>query len=308
MVMPAGADSITFCESLRPGLSRPGSRVRLTATMSQATAPQSLQPQEGWVVQHLFFHVDHGLWAALTPQEQAERTARLQTTVDAIRAHPKTQLLTFSMVGPKADLGFMLLTPDMQDSDRFAKQLALALGPDALSPSWSYLSMTEWTEYSESEEEAAARLQKTEGLEPGTEAFEKRLGEWKAHMSKYYQDRLYPNMPDWPVMCFYPMSKRRNVGANWYAQDFAKRRELMGGHAKTGRKYAGKVRQLITGSTGLDSHEWGVTLFAHDVFQIKSIVYEMRWDEVTTQFGEFGDFFIGIQLPVPALLERVLSA
>lgn len=267
-----------------------------------------LVPQEGWTVQHLFYHVDPGYWAALTPAEKAERAARLQSTVESIRSHPKTQLLTFSIVGPKADIGFILLTPDLHDADRFAKQLGTGLGPDVLAPAWNYLSMTEWTEYSESEEEAAARIQRTENLQPGTEEFEKRLGEWKAHMGKYYQDRLYPNMPDWPVMCFYPMSKRRNVGANWYAQDFAKRRELMGGHAKTGRKYAGKVRQLVTGSTGLDSHEWGVTLFAHDLFQIKSIVYEMRWDEVTTQYGEFGDFFIGIQLPVSALLERALGA
>ena len=117
-----------------------------------------------------------------------------------------------------------------------------------------------------------------------------------------------PDMPDWQVFCFYPMSKRRSVGANWYANDFAKRRELMGGHAKTGRKYAGKVRQLITGSTGLDSHEWAVTLFAHDLFQVKSIVYEMRFDDVTALYGEFGDFYIGIQTPAAELLQRVMLA
>ncbi|MCA1964472.1 MAG: chlorite dismutase family protein [Prosthecobacter sp.] len=262
-------------------------------------------PQEGWIVQHLFYSIDHGFWAALTPEEKAERTARLHETVQRIRSHPKTQLLSFSMVSPKSELGFMLLTPNLQDADLFAKELGLALGPDVLNPIYSYLSMTEWTEYSEKEEEASERIQRTEGLEPGSEAHQKRMAEWKAHMDKYYSDRLYPNMPDWQVMCFYPMSKRRNVGANWYAQDFAKRRELMGGHAKTGRKYAGKVRQLVTGSTGLDSHEWGVTLFAHDIFQIKSIVYEMRWDEVTTQYGEFGDFYIGIQLSIEELLQRV---
>jgi chlorite dismutase len=273
-----------------------------------ASAIKPIVPEEGWVVQHLFYTIDHGFWAALTPDEQAERRSRLESTLSAIRRHPKTQLLSFSMVSPKADVGFMLLTPDLQDANAFEKQLSLALGPDVLNPSYSYLSMTEWTEYSEKEEEAVARLQTTEGLQPGTEAFEKRLAEWKAHMSKYYSDRLYPNMPDWQVMCFYPMSKRRSVGANWYAQDFAKRRELMGGHAKTGRKFAGKVRQLVTGSTGLDSHEWGVTLFAHDIYQIKTIVYEMRWDEVTTQYGEFGDFYIGIQLPVDELLKRVQLA
>lgn len=264
-----------------------------------------LIPQEGWIVQHLFYTLDHGFWAALTPEEKRERTDRLTATLASIRAHPKTQLLHFSMVSPKADLGFMLLTPDLQDANRFEKELNLALGPDMLNPSYSYLSMTEWTEYSEKEEEAAERIARTENLEVGSEAHLKRVAEWKGHMDKYYSDRLYPNMPDWQVMCFYPMSKRRNVGANWYANDFATRRELMAGHAKTGRKYSGKIRQLITGSTGLDSHEWGVTLFAHDLFQVKSIVYEMRWDEVTTQYGEFGDFYIGIQLSTEELLPRL---
>ena len=265
-------------------------------------------PQEGWIVQHLFYTIDHGFWAALTTEEKAERQARLTSTLQTIRAHPKTQLLSFSMVSPKADLGFMLLTPDLQDANRFEKELNLALGPDVLTPSYSYLSMTEWTEYSEKEEEAAERIARTENLEVGSEAHTKRVAEWKGHMDKYYSDRLYPNMPDWQVMCFYPMSKRRNVGANWYAQDFAARRELMSGHAKTGRKFSGKIRQLITGSTGLDSHEWGVTLFAHDIFQVKTIVYEMRWDEVTTQYGEFGDFYIGIQLSVDELLQRLQLA
>jgi len=267
-----------------------------------------LIPQEGWIVQHLFYHIDHGYWAALTPEERAERRSRLTLTVQGIRAHPKTQLLTLSMVSPKADLGFMLLTPDLQDANRFEKELSLALGPDVLSACFSYLSMTEWTEYSEKEDEAAERIARTESLEIGSEAHTARLAEWKTHMDKYYSDRLYPNLPDWQIMCFYPMSKRRNVGANWYAQDFAKRRELMSGHARTGRKFAGKIRQLITGSTGLDTHEWGVTLFAHDIFQIKTIVYEMRWDEVTTQYGEFGDFYIGIQMGIEELIERLQLA
>ena len=264
--------------------------------------------EEGWVVQHLFFNIDHGYWAALLPEERQERRENFTRTIDSIRKHPGTQLLAFAMVSPKTELGFMLLTPDLHDSQRFEKQISLALGPDALTPAYSYLSMTEWTEYSQSEDEFKAQIEKAENLTPGTEAFDKRVAEWKTHMTKYFNDRLYPNMPDWQVFCFYPMSKRRNVGANWYANDFAKRRELMGGHAKTGRKYAGKVRQLISGSTGLDSHEWGVTLFAHDMVQIKNIVYEMRFDEVTTQYGEFGDFYIGIQPPTNELLARVMLA
>jgi chlorite dismutase len=278
-------------------------------TSAGPTESKPLISDEGWMVQHMFYTIDHGYWAALMPEERDERRAKFLSTLESIRQHPGTQLLCFAMVSAKSDLGFMLLTPDLHDSQRFEKQLSLSLGTDVLTPCYSYLSMTEWTEYSQSEEEfKTQQLEKVEGLTPGSEAFEKRLAEWKGHMTKYFNDRLYPNMPDWQVMCFYPMSKRRNVGANWYANDFAKRRELMGGHAKTGRKYAGKVRQLITGSTGLDSHEWGVTLFAHDIFQVKSIVYEMRFDEVTTQYGEFGDFYIGIQPPTAELLQRVMLA
>ncbi len=283
----------------------------IPTTFPTSNGPAESKPlisEEGWVVQHLFFNIDHGYWAALLPEERQERRENFTRTIDSIRKHPGTQLLAFAMVSPKTELGFMLLTPDLHDSQRFEKQISLALGPDALTPAYSYLSMTEWTEYSQSEDEFKAQIEKAENLTPGTEAFDKRVAEWKTHMTKYFNDRLYPNMPDWQVFCFYPMSKRRNVGANWYANDFAKRRELMGGHAKTGRKYAGKVRQLISGSTGLDSHEWGVTLFAHDMVQIKNIVYEMRFDEVTTQYGEFGDFYIGIQPPTNELLARVMLA
>ena len=112
-------------------------------------------------------------------------------------------------------------------------------------------------------------------------------------------------MPDWPVFCFYPMSKRRSDGNNWYSHDFATRRRLMASHATSGRRWAGKVRQLITGSTGLDEHEWGVTLFAHNTYDVKAIVYEMRFDEVTTRFGEFGDFFICLQLSPDDLFRRI---
>ena len=281
----------------------------MSTTLMPSAAPVSevtkLVPQEGWFVQHLFYTIDHGFWASLTDEEKRERLTHFAETLQAIRAHETTQLLSFAIVSPKADVAFMLLTPDLNDSNRFEKQLSLSLGPDVLNPSYSYLSMTEWTEYSEKEEDASARIAKTESLEVGSEGHSARLAEWKKHMDKYYQDRLYPNMPDWPVMCFYPMNKMRIVGANWYSNDFDTRRELMKSHAKTGRTYAGKIRQLITGSTGLDTHEWGVTLFAHDLFQVKSIVYEMRFDEVSAKYAEFGDFYIGIQLGVSELLERL---
>jgi chlorite dismutase len=101
------------------------------------------------------------------------------------------------------------------------------------------------------------------------------------------------------------MSKRRSGEDNWYSLSYEERRKLMAGHARVGRKYSGKILQLITGSTGLDEFEWGVTLLAKDTFDIKAIVYEMRFDEVSARYAEFGDFYIGLQLPLDVLFRRI---
>jgi chlorite dismutase len=264
-----------------------------------------LVPREGWHVLHLFYRVEHSQWGALSHDERRRAKTNLTHLVQEIRSTPDTQLLLFSMVSPKADLGVMLLTPDLQKANAMEKKLTLALGPDVLTPVYSYLSMTEWTEYSTKPEEYAEKMKQEKGLAEGSPELAAELETFEKHQKKYYQDRLYPNLPDWAVMCFYPMSKRRNDGNNWYAQDYAARRQLMAGHAATGRRWHGKIRQLITGSTGLDEFEWGVTLFAHDTADIKGIVYEMRFDEVSARYAEFGDFLIGLQLPLDEILRRV---
>lgn len=269
-----------------------------------SSAPQPVIPTEGWHVLHLFYTVSQGPWQMMESREQADAKNRLRKVVEEIRAAPQTQLLSFSMVTPRADIGFMLLTPDLQQANAWEKRLTNALGPDVLGPCMSYLSMTEWTEYVTTDEEQSVKITSSKGFLPGTPEHDAEMAEFHKHMAKYRQDRLYPNMPDWPVLCFYPMSKRRNDGNNWYALSFEDRRQLMSGHAITGRKYHGKVRQLITGSTGLDEFEWGVTLFAHNTSDIKSIVYEMRWDEVSAKYAEFGEFLIGLQLPVDDILKR----
>jgi hydrogen peroxide-dependent heme synthase len=262
-------------------------------------------PTEGRHVLHLFFRVEHGQWDLLDHKARIAAKTALAALVQEIRSAPDTQLLVFSVVSPKADLGFMLVTPDLHVADAFAKRLALSLGPDVLSPVFSWLSMTERSEYTTSEEEYGASLEKEEGLAPGTPAFEEKLTAFRERMAKYLKDRLEPNLADWPVVCFYPMSKRRAQGQNWYALDFEARKALMAGHARVGRTYAGRVRQLITGSTGLDDGEWGVTLFARTTFDVKAIVYEMRFDEVSALYAEFGEFFIGLQMPLDVLFDRL---
>ena len=263
-------------------------------------------PRQGWHVIHLFYHVDHAQWSLLDDDEKRQAKVRLTELVQEIRATPDTHLLVFSVATPKADLGFMLLTPDLQVANAYEKQLTLSLGPEILNPSYSYLSQTEGSEYTTTREQYAAEtLVGEKGLSEGSEEFETALKEFDDRMAHYLKHRLYPVLPDWPVICFYPMSKRRLGQDNWYSLDYETRRKLMAGHAKTGRAYSGRILQLITGSTGLDEYEWGVTLLAKDTIDVKSIVYEMRFDEVSARYGEFGDFYIGMQLPLDVLFRRI---
>jgi peroxiredoxin len=263
-------------------------------------------PREGWHVLHLFYHVDHSQWALYVDDEKRHAKTRLTELVQEIRATPDTHLLIFSVVSPKADLGFMLLTPDLQVANTFEKQLALSLGPEILSPAYSYLSQTESSEYTTTREQYAAEtLIGEKGLTEGSPEYDAALKEFDERMAHYLKHRLYPVLPDWPVICFYPMSKRRSGNDNWYSLGYEQRRKLMAGHARVGRTYSGRILQLITGSTGLDEYEWGVTLLAKDTIDIKSIVYEMRFDEVSARYAEFGDFYIGLQLPLDVLFRRI---
>ena len=272
--------------------------------MSEQIKP--LIPVEGWHVMHLFYSIDHAQWGLLSEQEKREAKTHLTELVQEIRATEDTHLLAFAIATPKADIGFMLLTPDLQIANAFEKRLNLSLGADILHPVYSYLSQTESSEYTTTREQYAEdTLVGERKLAVDSEEYTKALDEFDTRMEHYLQHRLYPVLPEWPAICFYPMSKRRSGEDNWYSLDFETRRKLMGGHAKTGRTYSGKILQLITGSTGLDEHEWGVTLLAHDTYYIKDIVYEMRFDEVSAKYGEFGDFYIGMNLPLNDLFERV---
>jgi len=262
-----------------------------------------LVPEEGWHCLHLFYRIEYGQWQLLNREEQNEAKTNLTKLVQEIRALDSTQLLTLSVVTPKADLGFMLITPDLQNANRIEKELSISLGADVLAPTYSYLSLTEESEYLTTEEEYAAGLD--EPTRRDATKLEEAMATFRERIKHYRQDRVYPTLPDWPIVCFYNMSKRRGDQRNWYALPYDERRKLMKGHATVGREFAGKVKQLITGSTGLDDAEWGVTLFARDTFQIKAIVYKMRFDPVSADYADFGEFFIGIQLPLDELFRRL---
>jgi peroxiredoxin len=276
------------------------------AASAKAASPSGpLHPQEGLAVLHLFYRIELTAWNVRPAAERTAALAHLDRLIAEAREMKQTQIVTLSMF-TRADLGFMIVTPDFHFLNRLEKNLASALGPKVLVPEFSYLSMTEGSEYTMRDEDYALDLEKNEGIARGTPESEAKLVAFRERIKHYRHDRLYPVLPEWEYFCFYPMSKRRAPGQNWYALDHEKRRELMGGHMRVGRTYAGRVRQLVTGSTGLSDWEWSVTLFAHDPYEIKSIIYEMRFDEVSHTYAEFGPFFNGLPMPLAEIYPRLL--
>ena len=232
---------------------------------------------------HLFFTVDRDL--------DSDGAAEMFVDVCAKLRADDHQVVAFSVLGGKADFGVMAVGPDLVRLQRFQQEL-LEL---PIHLSWSYVSLTEHSEYSATEDDERARLAAEEGL--SGDDLEARLAVWNERIVHYREARVHPNLPDKRVLCFYPMSKRRYGDDNWFALPFEERKRLMLGHGNVGRQYAGRITQLITGSTGFDDWEWGVTLFADDPDAIKDIVYEMRFDEASARFAEFGPFVVGLLGP-----------
>jgi peroxiredoxin len=183
------------------------------------------------------------------------------------------QVVPVAMLGHKADLAVMALSEDLWR----LRRLQTALCGAGLELVDSYLSLTELSEYAQGlpDEMRTARLTPT--LPP----------EGKS------------------AWCFYPMSKRRNVGANWFTLDYDERKELMYEHGASGRKFAGRILQVVTGSTGLDDFEWGVTLFGVHPDDLKAAVYTMRYDTASALYGEFGTFYTGMVAPLDDVLDRI---
>ena len=255
---------------------------------------EPLEPSSGWGVLHLFYKVD--------PQRAEAEPLGAKRVLDAIDAFVDDthQVVTFAVLGHKADLGVMAVGPDLARLQVLQQELARA----PLTATWSYVSLTEQSEYGATEDDERARLRQEEQVTDDDEV-ERRLTEWNERIAKYREQRVHPRLPAKRTICFYPMSKRRDADANWFDLPFDERKRLMAGHAKVGRTYAGRVVQLITGSTGLDDWEWGVTLFADDPAALKEIVYEMRFDEVSARFAEFGPFVTGLLLDPADALRRV---
>ena len=257
--------------------------------------PEPARPGTGWGVLHLFLRVDHAAVAALPPQVAKEVVATLETWQDRVQLH------LFSGLGHKADVIAMALSDDLTELRALQTALSATSAAPALTLVDSYLSLTEGSEYTDTPERYREEMA-AKGVEG--DDLDRRVEQYAERIAAYTESKLHPQMPDWQLLCFYPMSHRREGDDNWYALDYEERKRLMGEHGRSGRAYTGRVLQLVSASTGLDDWEYAVSLFAHDLADIKSIVYTLRYDEASVRYAEFGPFVIGIRRsPAEAVAE-----
>jgi peroxiredoxin len=232
---------------------------------------ETITTLEGWYAYHDFRTID---WAALRNLASADKHSILQELQAFVADCRRTEeartgsLALYQIAGQKADLLFIHMRPTIAELNEVKYAFHKLRIADFLKPAYSYISVVELSNY-------AARP----GFDPLQDA--------------EVANRLYPILPKTEHVCFYPMNKRRSGNDNWYMLSYDERKTLMRNHGMIGRTYAGRVKQIITGSVGFDDWEWGVTLFAEDSLQFKKLVYEMRFDEVSARYGDFGAFYVG---------------
>lgn len=265
----------------------------------------SLVPPVGWHFLHLFYRVDRDILSKLTNEQRAEGRAQVIAALDRSAPSSPEQMQSFGVLGHKADFGVMMAGTDLRKVHDIQMRLqSSAIGP-ALMPTYSFYSITEISEYVPDVEAYGKILREREGVDPESTIYQTKLAQYANRLEPMNKQRLYPEFPDWPCLCFYPMSKTRLEAQNWYLEPFERRAEMMSAHGRSGMKFAGKVTQVITASTGLDDWEWGVTLWAKNPSYLKDIVYTMRFDESSARYALFGPFYPGYILPATELLDAI---
>jgi chlorite dismutase len=249
------------------------------------------QTDEGWYALHDFRRID---WAAWRDAPERERESAIEEGVAYLDAHEAVEdaedgvSAVFAMVGHKADLLIVHLRPTLDALSTAERQFdRTALGAFT-EQSTSYVSVTEVSGYvsdayfSEGEEET------DEGLK------------------RYIEGKLEPDIPEGQYACFYPMSRTLGGEDSWYDLPYERRQEMMEEHGRHGREFGGRVKQIVCSSVGLDDWEWGVTLFSEEPTDLKDIVYELRYDEASARYSEFGPFYVGRRFP-PSDLSAFLA-
>jgi hydrogen peroxide-dependent heme synthase len=267
-------------------------------------APAVPLTTEGYSVLHQMMRFRRSAWREQPP---AEKSAMAQEAADALSAMEKNsagQSAIYSLIGHKGDLMLIHFRNSFADLNQAELSLANLRLSDYLEPTASYLSIIELGLY-----ESTLKIYKElmdQDIAPHSD-------QWKAEVEcklnrhkEAMHSRLFPEIPPSRYVCFYPMDRRRGESKNWYTLPIEERARQMNEHGLVGRRYAGEVKQIITGSIGFDDWEWGVDLFADDPLVFKKLIYEMRFDEVSAVYALFGQFYVGVHVPA-AKLENLLN-
>jgi peroxiredoxin len=263
----------------------------------------SIEPAEGWHCSHLFYRFDRAALAQLSADEIHAAREKFVEALDPRSAGAPARLQTSLVSGHKADFGLMLLDANPLVVNAVHQRLmADPLGP-ALVPTYSFVSLTEISEYVPSVEQYGRRLV-SEGETLDSPAYRAKLKAYESREAAMRIQRLTPELPPWPCTCFYPMNKKRDISENWFLLPFDERNRLMAEHGRTGMTFGGRVTQLITVALGFDDWEWGVTLWARRPEFLKEIVYRMRFDEASARYAEFGPFYVSYVMSPAEILEH----
>jgi len=259
---------------------------------------------EGYSVLHQMLKFRWPEWRALPASEKSAIVQEASDALAAMEKHSPGQSALYSLIGHKGDLMLIHFRESFAELNQAELKLANLRLSDFLEPTTSYLSIIELGLY-----ESTMKIYKElmdQGIEPHSE-------QWKAEIvckldrhKEAMKPRLYPDIPPNRYACFYPMDRRRGEDKNWYQLPLEERARQMNEHGLVGRRYAGEVRQIITGSIGFDDWEWGVDLFADDPLIFKKLIYEMRFDEVSAVYALFGHFYVGVRVPA-ASIAKLLS-
>jgi chlorite dismutase len=274
--------------------------------MHDPRVPETL---EGWSVLHQMFRVRWSGWQTQSAAERNRLAGEAAEALAGMQRGPEGSTVPVTMLGHKGDLLLIHFRPDfetLQAAQIEVSRLGLA---SFLEATTSFVSVVELGLY-----EMTARIHgrlAERGLETGSAEFEEAFDAEMKEQEKRVSGRLWLEPPARRHVCFYPMNKHRGEVKNWYAVPFEERGRMMLEHGKVGRHYAGRVTQIISGAIGFDDWEWGVDLFADDPVVFKKLIYEMRFDEASVWYGEFGPFYTGLQFSpseLPKYLEGTVPA
>jgi chlorite dismutase len=274
-------------------VSRTAQPERARATTVSSEIPPVPLTIEGYSVLHQMMRFRWSTWRLLRPAQKAKVIHEASSVLAKMEKNASGQSGLYSLIGHKGDLMFVHFRQSFDELNQAEMQIARLRLSDYLEPTTSYLSVIELGLY-ESTIKVYSELAER-GVEPHSEEWKRAIKETLARQREAMRPRLFPELPRHRYICFYPMDRRRGEDKNWYTVPIEERARQMNEHGLVGRRYAGEVKQIITGSIGFDDWEWGVDLFAEDPLVFKKLIYEMRFDEVSAVYALFGTFYVGLR-------------